>query len=177
MSSRELAGEFWVDLRTRPFMRAQLGLGIALAEKDQLAKAVPHFQELLALDPDDHLDVRSLLLPALLELERDLDAAKLLKTSDKDTATWAYGRALLAFRLSGNSEAARRELRRAFENNSYVAEILVRKNQQRSSALGATGSLDEAVDCSERLRYAYAKTDGALPWLAEEEERWCAQQS
>jgi hypothetical protein len=41
----------------------------------------------------------------------------------------------------------------------------------------ATGSLDEAIECSERLRYAFAKTEGALEWLAEEEKLWFAQQS
>lgn len=174
---QEPEGEFWLELSTRPYMRARLGLALALAEADRVADAVPHYQELLRLNPDDNLNVRSLLLPALLELERDLEAARLLKTSNEESTTWAYGRALLAFRLSENREPARRELRRAFETNSYVAEILARKHQLRASEMYATGSLDEAIECSERLRYAFAKTEGALEWLAEEEKLWFAQQA
>jgi tetratricopeptide (TPR) repeat protein len=171
----ERLGEFWIDLKTRPYMRARLGLGIALAEEDRLAEAIPHFQALLQLDPDDHLNTRSLLLPALLEAQRDLEAARLLKSIDEESATWAYGQALLAFRLSEHSDAARRELRRAFETNSYVAEILARHNQLGASGKHVTGSLQEAVDCCDRLRYAFAKTEGALEWLTDEAEQWFAQ--
>ena len=56
---------------------------MALAEADQVEEAVAHYEELLRLNPDDHQDVRYLLLPALLELERDVDAARLLKKIER----------------------------------------------------------------------------------------------
>ncbi len=168
----EQGGEFWVDLETRPYMRARFGLGIALIEDDRPTEAVRHFESLLTLDPDDHLDVRSILLPTLLEAGSDLEAARLLKSVDDRSATWAYGRALLAFRLSEHSEAARRELRRAFETNSYVAEILVYNNRVGASGMHSTGTLQEAVECCDRLRFAYSKTKGALRWLKDEAEQW-----
>ena len=83
-----------------------------------------HYQELLRLNPGDNQGVRYILLPKLLAAGRDLEAARLLKEFDEESANWAYARALLAFRLSGRSAAADRELRTAARTNPYVPELL-----------------------------------------------------
>ncbi len=63
---REQLGEIdpedaWVDLDTRPFMRALHGLGLVLARKREWQQALECFQELLRIDPQDHLGIRYLI--------------------------------------------------------------------------------------------------------------------
>ena len=47
-------GRFWLDQRTRPYMRALLGLAQCLWESGQRAQAVEHYAEMLRLNPNDN---------------------------------------------------------------------------------------------------------------------------
>ena len=127
--------------------------------------------ELLRLNPNDNQGVRHLLLPRLLELGRDAEAARFLKSSDEESAIWAYARALLAFRLSGRSTAASRELRRALQANPYALEALVASELPPVPDHYSPGSPEEAVICASELRRAFADTPGALDWLIAESRR------
>ena len=60
------AGHFWLDQRTRPYMRARLGLAQCLWESGQRAQAVEHYAEMLRLNPNDNQGVRYLLLGGLV---------------------------------------------------------------------------------------------------------------
>ena len=73
------AGHFWLDQRTRPYMRARLGLAQCLWESGQRSEAAEHYTEMLRLNPNDNQGVRYLLLGALVELDRDADAQRLLQ--------------------------------------------------------------------------------------------------
>jgi tetratricopeptide (TPR) repeat protein len=149
-------------------MRARLGLAQCLEQLGRIEEAVDHYQEMLRLNPNDNQGVRYLLLSGLLQLGRDADAARLLKESDEPAAHWSYARALLAFRLSGRSVAARRELRRAFSTNPYVPQLLLSEEPLPMPPHYSHGSPEEAVVCVEGLRPAFLQTEGALDWLAAE---------
>jgi tetratricopeptide (TPR) repeat protein len=165
------AGHFWGITSTRPYMRARLGLATTLGALGRLEEAVEHFEELLRLNPEDNQGVRYMLLPRLLELGRDAEAARLLKTSDEESAVWAYARALLAFRLSGKSATAQQEIRRAFRTNPYAAEFLLASELPPPPDHYSPGSPEEGAICAAELRPAFAATSGATEWLALEHRR------
>jgi len=168
----EDVGHFWGMTATRPYMRARFGLAQTLEQLGRLEEAVEHYQELLRLNPNDNQGVRYLLMPRLLELGRDVEAARLLKDSEEESANWAYAQALLAFRLSGTTTAARRELRTAFRANAYVPEYLLQEGPFPTPYRYSLGSREEAIIAAGELRPAFQRTEGAIEWLAAQFKLW-----
>lgn len=167
----ENAGHFWGLVETRPYMRARFGLAHALTEAGRMEEGIAHYQELLRLNPGDNQGVRYVVLPLLLSAGRDIEAARLLKESNEMSANWAYARALLAFRLSGPSVAADRELREALRVNAHVPELLLEEGFIPQPPHYAPGSFEEACVAAEELRPAFQATPAALRWLAGVQER------
>ena len=165
---KEHTGHFWGITETRPYMRARAGVAMSLEQMGRLDEAADHFQALLELNPEDNQGLRYSLMPLLLQRNRDAEAARLLKQYDEESANWTYARALLAFRLSGRSTSARRELRTAFRSNSYVPEFLLSGAELPPPPHYALGSPEEAAICVDELRDAFAETQGAMAWLATE---------
>jgi tetratricopeptide (TPR) repeat protein len=162
------AGNFWGDLRTRPYMRARFGLAQSLEDLDQLDEALPHYRELLRLNPGDNQGARYPFLNALLLAGRDDEAGALLRQFGADpSAHWQYGHALWVFRRDGDCPTSRQRLREAFRSNRHVPGYLV--GDSESPALlpdsYAIGSRDEAVICVDELGEAWEETPGALGWL------------
>src|SRR5439155_23187846 len=120
------AGYFWGLLETRPYMRARLGLAHSLWTAARREEAVRHLEEMLRLNPNDNQGVRYTLAGFLLFLDRDDDLARLLQQyPDEGLATWAYTRALLAFRRHGDTADARRLLKQARKSNKHVPAYLL----------------------------------------------------
>jgi tetratricopeptide (TPR) repeat protein len=167
----EDAGHFWGVLKTRPYMRARLGLAMSLDESGHLAEAAGHYRELLRLNPNDNQGVRECLLPDLIELGADEEAAQLWKQySDDDSAIWNYARALLMFRQKGDTAVARKRLKKAIEANGHVPELLLTDEPFVSQIDEyGVGSREEAMYCAELLKDAWEATEGAVEWL---EAQW-----
>ncbi|HUW84847.1 MAG TPA: hypothetical protein VMZ31_18865 [Phycisphaerae bacterium] len=165
------AGRFWGLLETRPYMRARFGLAQSLAALGRPEEAVGHYQELLRLNRDDNQGVRYLLLPALIELGRDKEAADLTAESgDEDTAAWAYARALLAFRMEGAGASSTKLLQQAVKTNRHVPKYLLGNSEIPASLPGSfsLGSEEEASICAAELMDAWSGTPGAGKWLKAE---------
>jgi hypothetical protein len=113
-----------------------------------------------------------LLLPRLLGLDRDVDAARLLKHFDEETANWSYAQALLAYRLSGSSNAAQRELRKALRINPYVPEYLADMTRHSTPEHYSIGSREEAILCVQELAPVFEKTEGSADWIVSEHKRY-----
>ena len=120
------------------------------------------------MNPNNNQGVRYGLLPELMKAGRDVEAAKLLKQYDEESANWAYSQALLAFRLSGPSTAAQRELQRAMRLNRYVPELLASERMIPAPPHYAIGSIEEAAYCAEELWPAYRASPGAVEWILAE---------
>lgn len=165
------AGHFWGILHTRPYMRARLGLAQCLEEMGDLGAAAAHYREMLRLNPGDNQGVRHMLLPCLLEMNADDEAAELLKQckDDRVFAIWCYTRALLTFRQKGDTATARKHIEEAISVNGYVPKYLLEYEEMPEfmPAGYSPGSKDEAVICSEQLAGVWKKTEGALRWLDE----------
>ena len=100
-------------------MRARFGLAQCLEELGDIDDAAQHYRELLRLNPNDNQGVRDVLLPALLKMNADDEAAELLKQykNDKVFAMWCYAKALLTFRQKGDTAAARNHLKKAMNTS------------------------------------------------------------
>jgi tetratricopeptide (TPR) repeat protein len=165
---RDEAGHFWGIVRTRPYMRAKMGLAHCLQTMNRVEEAIDEYQDLLRLNPNDNQGVRDVLLPLLLVAGRDADAGALLRQYEGDpTAMWNYGWALWTFRQEGDSPAARQRLREAIKTNRHFPKYLSGKAEipdvlPESYSLG---SVEEAVLCAVDLLEAWKATPGADRWL------------
>lgn len=166
---KEDVGYFWGLLETRPYMRACAGLAGCLWEARRREEAVEHYQEMLRLNPKDNQGIRDLLMPCLIELNRDRDAEKLFMQYEDDCmATWLYSRALLDFRKQGDSPGARKSLEAALEENKHVpAYLLGRKRMPRTlPSYYGFGDENEAIFYVEGNKAAWETTPGAMEWIA-----------
>ena len=90
------------------------------------------------------------------------------ESEDEPTANWNYTRALLVYRLGGDSETARKELQKAVKVNPFVINCLLdTKDEYGMPDSYSLGSQEEAMTCTEELRPAVDITPGALEWLKE----------
>ncbi len=165
----ENAGSFWGLIKTRPFMRALLGLAQCCEYMDLEQEALDYYNELLRLNPNDNQEVRDSLLCFLLDLGENKDAEKLLKRYKKDNifALWCYSRALITFRRKGDTATARKHLQKALQVNPMVPEYLL--DTELPSDFGpesfSLGSQEEAILCVEKLEGPWHDTPGAIEWL------------
>jgi tetratricopeptide (TPR) repeat protein len=141
----------------------------ALHDSGQHEGAVAALRELLRRDRYDFLKARYLLADSLLHLRRHDELQELFSRYRDASAFWSWPRALLAFRLQGDSPAAREILSRAFHRNPFVPRELLRKRDRRLPSvwprLLQTGSEDEAIAYAGEGRAAWRATPGALEWL------------
>ncbi len=162
------AGHFWGRLETRPYMRARLGLAQCLWTLRRQEEAVAHCRELLRLNPNDNQGVRYVLSSYLCELGRDDQWQQLLdEYPDDASAEWHFGRALLAYRRLGDTDASRAVLQAAHAANPYVVEYLVgnRPLDTQSPPYFALGEDSEACSYVGAFLSGWRGTPGAAAWL------------
>jgi tetratricopeptide (TPR) repeat protein len=166
---RESAGHFWGILETRPYMRARLGLALALWSAGRRDEAVGHLQEMLRLNPGDNQGVRYTLAGFLLHLERNDDLDRLLEQyPDEGSAFWAYTRALLAFRRQGDTPATRKLLQQAKKVNKHVLTYLLGEQfPPEPPPFYSPGDPSEAVHYLAGAMGAWKDTPGAVAWVRE----------
>jgi tetratricopeptide (TPR) repeat protein len=165
----ENAGHFWGITKTRPYMRALLGLAQCLHNMGDFDEALTHYRELLRLNPNDNQGVRHLLWPFLLELGRDSETQELLSKykNDKNMAVWCYAQTLVTFRQKGNTATARKHLQKAESVNKHVLPCLLGKKElpEFFPSEYSIGSKEEAIICADLLGTAWDDTPGAIEWL------------
>ncbi|QDV37700.1 DUF6930 domain-containing protein [Tautonia plasticadhaerens] len=165
----EDVGHFWGLLETRPYMRAREGLAHTLWTLGRREEAVGHLQAMLRLNPGDNRGLRYTLASWLLDLDRDDELARLLEQYDEGSATWAYTRALLAFRRQGDTPEARKQLKTARKANKHVPAYLLGEEPMppEQPPSYSPGDESEAVIYAAAGLSAWRSTPGALTWLRE----------
>jgi hypothetical protein len=156
-------------IETRPYMRAREGLAHALWALDQQRQAIEHLLDMLRLNPGDNQGVRYTLVNWLLRVGDDQALGKLLDQYKGDAmASWAYSRALLRFRREGPSARANAALKKAIKANRFVPAYLLGRKQlpRRMPDYVGLGDENEAIDYAAGALQIWAKTSGALDWLA-----------
>ncbi|HPM79298.1 MAG TPA: hypothetical protein PLF81_01295 [Candidatus Anammoximicrobium sp.] len=161
-------GHFWGLLQTRPYMRARLGLAQCLWSLRRQEEAVAHCRELLRLNPNDNQGVRYVLSSYLCEMGQDDQWQQLLEQYPDDaSAEWHFGRALLAYRRQGDTDASRDLLHAAHAANPYVAEYLVgnRVPPAEPPPYVALGEDSEAHSYAGAFLPGWRGTPGAASWV------------
>jgi ST7 protein len=162
------AGHFWGVLKTRPYMRARLGLAHSLWVAGRRDEAVQHLQDMLRLNPGDNQGVRYTLAGFLLFLDRNDDLAHLLQQySEEGSAAWTYTRALLAFRQQGDTIEARRLLKAAKKTNKFVPAYLLGEEfpSHEKPRHYRPGDESEALQYIDSFMVGWKDTPGAVGWL------------
>ncbi|MDA1014565.1 MAG: tetratricopeptide repeat protein [Planctomycetota bacterium] len=165
---RRNAGHFWGIWETRPYMRARLALVNCLIEDARIEAAVEHMQDMLRLNPEDNQGVRWLLVENYLRLNRWDEAEKLMnRFPDEASVTFAFSRALAAFRRGGDTPGTRRLLAAAVDANQHVVPLLTGARETRYEQFGgvAWGGEDEAQVYSQGFLSLWKSTPGAVTWL------------
>jgi tetratricopeptide (TPR) repeat protein len=166
----EGAGNFWLILETRPYMRARTGLASTLWQLGERDAAIGHMRDMLRLNPNDNQGLRYVLACWLFTVS-DLAGVEALLADFPDDmfAESAWARVLLEFRRAGRSTAAESALRNAWDVNPFVPGLL-------TGAIGLSkslpdyyslGSKEEAAIYVAANRENWSATAGALQWLAE----------
>ena len=167
----ESVGHFWGIVETRPYMRAREGLAHALWHLGEHRAAIDHLQTMLRLNPGDNQGIRYVLAQWLLETGADEELLQLLEQYPDDAAaTWAYTRALAAFRRQGAGATANAALRDAIATNGFVPVYLLGRKRlpQRLPQYVGLGDDNEAIAYVAHGAAAWRKTPGALDWLSSE---------
>ena len=166
-------GHFWGLLETRPYMRARLGLAHALWTAGRRDEAVQHLMDMIRLNPSDNQGVRYTLAGFFLFLDRDNDLTFLLRQyPDDGLATWAYTKALIAFRQHGDTTDARQLLKEAKKSNKHVPDYLLGQKYPPTERPGyySPGDESEALNYVGSFMAGWKSTSGAVAWLRENAE-------
>lgn len=142
----------WVDLDTRPFMRAMLGLGLVLGRQKDWQQALECYQELLSIDPNDHLGIRYLVGQVYHELG-DFDQARKCYMNARDWPEGAWNLVWLDLE-QGNEGQAAKDAVLALKANAYVPNILLGREIFRYGPVMyfPLHSLDQAIEyCREHI--------------------------
>jgi len=157
---RKNKGDFWGLLDTRPYMRALEQLASLLRAEGLNLDAIKHYENMLALNPNDNQGVRDPLLGLYLALGSLDEAGKLLQAYKEDaSANFAWGRVLERF-LSGDRPRAAAALKKARKANSFVELFMTgQKNLPREMPdMYSPGSEQEAILCLDNMLWR-----GAIP--------------
>jgi tetratricopeptide (TPR) repeat protein len=164
----EFMGDFWPMVEARPYMRTIKQLAEVMWEVGRRLDAVELYENLLELDPVDHMGNGMLLVGSYLAMGEIQRAWDLLEDLDDDgtVASWAW---VLLLVLTGDDEAARDSLHHAMQTNPYVAPWFVNLGdpdiEPVTAPVVAPGSEDEALVCADLLGEGWLRSPDAQWWL------------
>ncbi len=163
----EGVGHFWGLVETRPYMRARLGLAEALWSSGRRAEAADHLREMLRLNPGDNQGLRYILAGWYLNLDQLDQLDGLLRDYDEDSSTWAYTKALVAFKREGDSTLSRKLFASAKKANKHVPAYLVGRKPLPADqpVYYSPGDDDDAILYVGNNLGAWKSTLGAIPWV------------
>jgi tetratricopeptide (TPR) repeat protein len=141
----------------------------SLGRRDE---AIQYGRELLSLEPRDSHTMRYTLAGWLLAQEQQAGVVQLIERYPEDSTVWNYTRALLAFRKEGDSEEARKLLKKARKSNKYVPRYLLQEELPGAEPPAAytPGSTEEAQEYLASFLASWRATEGALDWLKQQGE-------
>jgi len=165
----EFMGDFWPMVEARPYMRTIKQLAEILWNIGRRFDAVAHYENLLDLDPADHMGNSTLLLGNYLSMGEVQRSWDLLEEHDDESGAafaWAW---VLLFLLNGDEGGARDALDHAMSCNPHVALYLVGlgpdSDEEPLPPYVKVGSEDEAQLCVQILGEAWARSGEAQMWL------------
>jgi len=164
---QENVGHFWGLIETRPYMRAREGLASRLWAAGRRQEAIGHLEDMLRLNPNDNQGVRYTLAGWLLAEGSYEQLIQLLKRYDEDSASWAYTKALMAFRQNGDTPDTRLLLKLARKANKHVPAYLLSREHLPIERPGyySPGDHNEAALYVVGALSGWKEIPGAIAWL------------
>jgi tetratricopeptide (TPR) repeat protein len=163
-------GEFWLDIDTRPYMRALAGLADGLlqwGQPEHIEEAISIYEQMLELNPNDNQGIRYSLAGFYLQRKRYLQAADLFGRYEDDwMAVLCWARVLLAH-ATGKENKAVELLAVARKKNAYVELYLTGKKRRPRTRepYYSPGKESEALFCADTLWEAWKKHPKSKQWL------------
>jgi tetratricopeptide (TPR) repeat protein len=164
----EFMGDFWPMVEARPYMRTIKQLAEVLWNVGRRLDAIAHYENLLDLDPADHMGNSTLLLGyylAMGEIQRSWDLLEEYDDEQSAVFNWAW---VLLLLMTGDEDAARDSLDHAMAANPYVAPLLLGMGQEDDADPPShfeLGSEGEARLCSQILGESWECVGQAQWWL------------
>ncbi|MFG6666415.1 SEC-C metal-binding domain-containing protein [Halomonas sp. HNIBRBA4712] len=161
----------WDDASNVMLLRTGLALVVGM-ERGARQHSRELAEELLAIDREDSLGLKELVLDQLLRDDRNREALTLTEASDKDDGSQILGllmgRTLALYRLNDH-QAAEAALKQAVAHNRHALELLCAESP-RPVPPYADGQVDpgskaEAWQYRTLMRDQWRTTPGALEWL------------
>jgi len=164
----EYMGDFWGMVEARPYMRTTKQLAELMWSVGRRFDAVACYENLIELDPEDHMGNATPLLGFYLgmgEVQRSWDLLEEFDTEDNTLHSWAW---VLLFLWIGEEEAATKGLHSAMEMNPYVASLLVGIDDDDDVEIllyHQPGSIEEAHYILEIMGEAWSRDGETQMWL------------
>lgn len=157
---------FWGLTETRPFMRCLAMLAECYYGPGQTARAIPLWEELIELNPNDNQGIRYVLLAALLEVKDLKKYQKYRKMYSEESTLIVYSDALFQFMQKGDSPAATATLKSAFKMNKHVPPLMLATYPPDAYPDSYSwGSKEEALIYLKYAWRAWLWAEGAKDWL------------
>jgi len=175
---RENEGNFWNNVRTRPYMRALQTLAGYLWVAGCYEESGELYLKMLRLHPEDRPGIRHCVAMDFAEADQDaLFEAVIDGYAGDPMASFTYGYALWLFRREGMTRTADDALLTALHCNRFVPPYLLgsKRIPKRIPSHFTLGGEDEAVCYTQRAVGGWQATEGALAWLADR-KRWITRQ-
>lgn len=161
-------GHFWLEIDSRPYMRAKLGLANMLVETGEYESAILHYREMLRLNPMDNQGIRYLLLPLYLDTNMLTAAEELLEEFNEASTFMLFNKVILNYLKEGLTEKTRDYLKDAHIANPFVKEYVKKPKSlpKRIPSKYGWGDREEAIiymkDFSFRFWRRYSDLKNAL---------------
>jgi hypothetical protein len=164
----QFRGRVWDSPEIQAYLEATQNLALAFIRLDRLPEAYRRLDELLLLDPADHLGARHALLGVTLRVH-DLDYAEHLVETFPEEAlpSWLYLKALTEFARWGDTEIGRRLLQEAHQAAPAAAKFLVTAGLSPRAGDAASGLSEDEVGSvtADVVRDAFRAHNGSINWV------------
>jgi hypothetical protein len=152
--------------KTRRDVRVLFEKAVWCRHLDHREEAIAMFHEVLRRDARDPHCCRYWLAASLLDLQRHDELRQLLERCDEPTALWRFAQALLAFRLGGDSDDARRLLEEASRRGAGFLDYLLGDSLIYADREVRFGGDPQETDHSMAALFlpAWRATPGAATW-------------
>jgi SEC-C motif len=158
---------FWLYIRTRPYMRVTLNLAIALKEAGQYERAASYMERLIQLNREDNQGVRYELLPILIELGKKKQAEQLMAKYEEESAYFAYMELFLAMKFYKGKVKELADL--AIDTNPYpMAYILgLSTLPSKMPETFTYGSEEEGIIIAHKTKFLWKNSEHVMKQMVE----------
>jgi tetratricopeptide (TPR) repeat protein len=159
--------QLWEIPEARPYLKARLALAAAHEKCGRPALAIPHLEELLKIDAQDHQGARYRLVCCLLAANNGKSLTALLKRWEGEPSAFMAWAALLERIRSKADKGAEKALLHARLVNPYFEEYLTGRRMlpKRIPVLSTPGSPEEAALAFRLFGETWANDREGMYWL------------